>query len=55
LRVEWSDPSDKLTLALYGDNVTDSRYLIQVLPSTFGIGATWAYPATVGGSVKYKF
>ena len=55
LRLEWTDPSDKLTLALYGDNVTDSHYLIQVLPSTFGIGGTWAYPATVGGSVKYKF
>jgi iron complex outermembrane recepter protein len=55
LRLEWTDPSDKLTLALYGDNVTNSHYLVQVLPSTFGIGGTWAYPATVGGSVRYKF
>ena len=42
LRLEWTDPSDKLTLALYGDNFTNSHYLVQVLPSTFGIGGTSA-------------
>jgi iron complex outermembrane receptor protein len=47
LGAEWTDPSDKLTLALYGDTVTNSHYLVQVLPSTFGIGGTWAYPPTV--------
>jgi iron complex outermembrane receptor protein len=55
LRIEWTDPSDRLTFALFGDNVTDSHYLTQVLPSTFGIGGSWAYPATVGGSMRYKF
>lgn len=53
-RAEWTDPSDKLTLALYGDNVTNSHYLVQVPPSTFGIGDTWAFPATVGGSIQVR-
>jgi iron complex outermembrane receptor protein len=55
LRAEWTDPSDRFTLAVFGDNVTNSHYRIQVLPSNFGIGGFSAYPATVGASAKVKF
>ncbi|VWX49582.1 TonB-dependent receptor [Novosphingobium sp. 9U] len=54
LRAEWTDPSDQYTFALYGENVTDARYRTQVLPSVFGIGNVWSYPATIGASVRVK-
>jgi iron complex outermembrane recepter protein len=55
LRLEWTDPSDRYTLAIYGDNVTDSHYLRQVLTNTFGAGAVWAEPASVNGSIRVRF
>ena len=55
LRLEWTDPSDHYTLAVYGDNVTNSHYLRQVLPNTFGAGAVWGAPATVNGSIRVRF
>lgn len=54
LRAEWTDPSDRFTLAVYGANVTDKDYLLQVSPNTFGIGALWAAPATYGISLRVK-
>lgn len=55
LRAEWTDPSDRFTLAIFGDNVTDKKYLNQVLAGQTGIQSTWGYPATIGGSVRVKF
>lgn len=48
LRAQWVDPSQRYTVALYGDNVTDKRYRTQVLANTLGIGNTWSAPATWG-------
>lgn len=55
LRVEWTDPTDRYTLALAGKNVTDTHYLNQASQNALGIGAVWAAPATVEGSVRVKF
>ena len=55
LRAQWTDPSDKFTLALYGDNVTNSRYLTQVQYASYGIGANWSKPVTYGVEVGVKF
>lgn len=55
LRAEWTDPSERLSIAVFGDNVTDSRYRTQVLPSNFGIGTQWSYPATVGVSLGFDY
>jgi iron complex outermembrane receptor protein len=55
LRLQWTPDSTPVTFALYGDNVTDARYRTQILPSNFGIGSVWAYPATIGFSVRYKY
>ncbi|TAL03752.1 MAG: TonB-dependent receptor [Rhodospirillaceae bacterium] len=55
LRGEWTNPSDRYTVAVYGNNVTGKRYLTQALLQTFGIGAVWGPPATFGGSVRVKF
>ena len=54
LRAEWTDPSKRFTFAVYGGNVTDTRYLLQVGPNNFGIGALWSAPATYGGSIRAK-
>lgn len=55
LRAEWTDPSEHYTLALYGTNVTDKRYLLQVGMNNFGIGGLWSAPATYGASIKARF
>jgi iron complex outermembrane receptor protein len=55
LRAQWVDPSERFTIAVFGDNVTDKRYLSQVLFTTVGIGSVWSSPATYGVSVGAKF
>ncbi|WP_254784528.1 TonB-dependent receptor [Sphingomonas sp. OK281] len=55
LRVQWVDPSDRFTLAVFGDNLTDKRYRNQVLFNTLGIGAVWNSPRTWGVSLGAKF
>jgi iron complex outermembrane receptor protein len=55
LRAQWVDPTNRYMLAVFGDNVTNSRYRTQVQFNGFGIGATWSQPATWGveGGVKF--
>lgn len=53
LRAEWTDPSDQLTLAVYGENLTGSKYLKQF--NTGGFGAGWGAPRTWGISLRYDF
>lgn len=55
LRAEWTDPSDKYSLAVYGDNVTNSRYRTQVQYNNFGIGNVWNTPVTWGVQAGMKF
>jgi iron complex outermembrane recepter protein len=55
LRAQWVDPSQRFTLAVFGDNVTGKRYQTQVLFNTLGIGSVWSPPATYGVSVGAKF
>ena len=55
LRAEWVDPSERYTLAVYGDNLTDEEYRNQVLPQFYGALTTWGAPRTVGVSVGVKF
>ncbi|MCB2076722.1 MAG: TonB-dependent receptor [Novosphingobium sp.] len=53
LRADWTDPSDTLTLAVYGNNLTGSKYLKQF--NTGGFGAGWGEPRTWGVSLRYDF
>lgn len=55
LRAEWTDPSDTYSLAVFGDNVTNSRYKSQVLFNTLGIGSVWNSPTTYGVQAGVKF
>lgn len=55
LRGQWTAPNDAWYVALYGDNVTNSRYLTQAQYSSFGLGANWNKPATYGVEFGVKF
>ncbi|TCM20782.1 iron complex outermembrane receptor protein [Novosphingobium sp. PhB165] len=55
LRAEWNDASDKYSLALFGENVTDHRYRSAVNYASLGIGSVWAAPATYGVTFGVKF
>lgn len=55
LRAEWTDVSDRFSLAVFGENLTDKRYQSQVLFNTLGIGSVWAPPMTWGLSAGVKF
>jgi iron complex outermembrane receptor protein len=55
LRAQWTDPSDTYTIALWGDNVTNSRYKTQVQYASFGIGSNWNKPVTFGLEAGVKF
>ncbi len=55
LRAQWVDPSERYTLAVFGDNLTDKRYRTQVLSNTLGVGSVWNSPMTWGASFGAKF
>lgn len=55
LRAEWTDPSDRYTVALFADNVTNEEYRSQVLPQQMGALSMWGTPATVGVSFNARF
>ncbi len=55
LRGQWQDADERYTIAVFGDNVTNSRYLTQVQASSFGLGANWSKPATYGIELGFKF
>ncbi|MCX7283229.1 MAG: TonB-dependent receptor, partial [Novosphingobium sp.] len=55
LRAEWTDASEKLSLAVYGDNVTNQRYRTQVQYNNFGVGSVWNYPVSYGVQVGVKY
>lgn len=54
-RIEWTDPSDRLTLAIYGDNLFEETYLTQFQIGTAGVGTIYGEPVTYGVSVRYRF
>ncbi|MYM61925.1 TonB-dependent receptor [Pseudomaricurvus sp. HS19] len=54
-RVQWTAPSERYSVALFGDNLTDSEYRSQVLPQQLGAMSMWGAPLTVGVSLNVKF
>lgn len=57
LRLSWSTPDDSLELAVYGNNVTSTKYRVWALDvSALTLGMqVFAPPATYGASIRYKF
>lgn len=54
-RAQWTDPSGAYTLAIWGDNLTNSRYRTGVAYNSFSIGSTWNSPTTYGVELGFKF
>lgn len=55
LRAEWTDPSDRFTAAVYGDNLLNQKYYSQVVARSTGVGTIWGAPATWGLSLTYRY
>lgn len=55
LRAEWTSPSERYNVAVYGDNLTDEHYRNQVIPQFYGALNSWGAPRTVGVSVGFEF
>lgn len=55
LRAQWSDPSDRFTIAAFGDNITGKRFITVVSYNTIGTGAAYNPPATWGIELGAKF
>jgi len=55
LRAQWTDPSERYTIALWGDNVTNNRYKTALQYGPTAIGANWSQPITYGIEVGFKF
>lgn len=54
-RVQWTDPSDSYTVAIWGDNLTNDRHLTAVQYNSFGLGASWNAPVTYGVEFGFRF
>jgi len=53
-RVQWTDPSERYTVAVFGDNLTDTKYLTQANTTLVGTGTIWGKPATYGVSLRVE-
>ncbi|NHO67425.1 TonB-dependent receptor [Aestuariicella hydrocarbonica] len=53
-RAQWTAPSERYSVAVYGDNLTDAEYRTQVLPQQLGAMSMWGAPATLGISLNVK-
>ena len=54
-RIEFKPASEKYTIAVFGNNLTDETYLTQVLPFSGAILQTYGTPRTYGVEVSVKF
>ncbi|MEJ5978853.1 TonB-dependent receptor [Novosphingobium sp. PS1R-30] len=54
-RVQWTDPSETYTLALWGENLTNKRFLTAVQYNSFGLDANWNQPVTYGVELSARF
>jgi iron complex outermembrane receptor protein len=54
-RAQWTDPSDRFTIAVWGDNLTNNRYITAVQYNTIGLGANWSAPTTYGIELGFKY
>jgi iron complex outermembrane recepter protein len=55
LRAAWVDPSKHFTFSVNGQNVTNQKYLNQVLELTTAFAETFGPPASVFFEVAYKY
>jgi iron complex outermembrane receptor protein len=54
LRAAWTTPDNRWTFSLYGRNVTNTRYLEEIILSQ-GALQQWGWPVSYGAEVSTKF
>jgi iron complex outermembrane receptor protein len=54
-RVTWDLPGDQLTISVWGNNLTDEKYLMAVSASAFSDYGLMARPRTVGVELSFKY
>jgi iron complex outermembrane receptor protein len=54
-KATWVMPNEVWSVSVFGDNVTDTKYVTQLAPSGFGTGAIYGYPSVFGVEVGAKF
>lgn len=54
LRAAWTDPTERFTVALWGENITNSRFRVGAQYTNYGIGANWNKPATYGVDIRAR-
>jgi iron complex outermembrane receptor protein len=55
LRAAWTNPTKRWTFSVIGKNVTNTVYLVQVLPNAGGFGAVYGQPASALFQIEYKY
>jgi iron complex outermembrane receptor protein len=55
LRGTYHSPSDRWSVSIFGTNVTNEKYRVEVLPGPFAIQQLYGEPASVGISGTFKF
>ncbi|MDB5726049.1 MAG: hypothetical protein JWQ16_2803, partial [Novosphingobium sp.] len=53
-QIGWRSEGDKVKVTLYGDNITSTKYRLQINGSTFGDYQVFGAPATYGIRVDYQ-
>jgi iron complex outermembrane recepter protein len=55
LRATWSPADARFAASVFANNVTDEKYITQVLPNGPGTGVSWGFPRMVGISMTYDY
>lgn len=54
-RIEWTDPTDRWTMAVFGDNLLDEKYFTQLQVGTAAAGVIYGEPVSYGASLRFRF
>ena len=54
-RVGWTTPNDRWTFSVWGRNITDTFYYLQMGANTSGLSASYAQPRVIGVEVAYSY
>ncbi len=54
-QIQWTDPSDHYTIAVYAENLTNERYKIISSAAAYGTYEMYNQPRSIGGRIGVKF
>jgi iron complex outermembrane receptor protein len=54
-RVSWTEPSDRVTFSIYGQNLTNEHYYSVVTQQSESWPANYGWPRTYGAEISWRF